>query len=97
MLTIVVLALASKSSLAQEVCHWECEVFDCDYYADYCDYDCYEVCYPYLSNLVKFGHSHAHTSPSRKSSNLGLSGATKGGQREQAAAKPRNRENFHGK
>lgn len=30
-----------------EECRWECEVIYCDYYYDYCDYDCHEVCYPY--------------------------------------------------
>lgn len=32
-----------------EDCHYECSVAHCDYYDDYCDYDCYEVCYPYRS------------------------------------------------
>lgn len=52
--TIIFLCLAAVLTIqtvsAQypgEYCHWQCDVIYCDYYHDYCDYDCYEVCYPY--------------------------------------------------
>lgn len=35
-----------------EECHWECDIVLCDYYGEHCDYDCYEVCYPYARSLT---------------------------------------------
>lgn len=47
----LVVLIVARLSFAQyypgEDCHTECEIIYCDYYHDYCDYDCYEVCYPY--------------------------------------------------
>lgn len=37
----------AKAQYPGEECRWECAVIYCDYYQDYCDYDCYEVCFPY--------------------------------------------------
>jgi hypothetical protein len=53
--TLVILLVAIfgiKQSLAQfdEICHYECSIQYCDPYTDFCDYDCYEVCYPYRSH-----------------------------------------------
>lgn len=52
LLIIVNISILLTSSIAfgqypGEECRWECEVIYCDYYYDYCDYDCHEVCYPY--------------------------------------------------
>lgn len=48
---LVVLVVATGLALGQyhpgEICHEECEVDYCDYYYNYCEYECYEVCYPY--------------------------------------------------
>lgn len=77
----LVVLLIGKSALAQyhpgEDCHTECEIIYCDYYHDYCDYDCYEVCYPYSpespmrsSSTIKgqqYKTQQAHRSRSGKS------------------------------
>lgn len=79
---LVILVLASELASGQEVCHWECEVVGCDYYADYCDYDCYEVCFPWAR---RFGQASMGTNPSRKS--YQQPSATKGGRLGQNAVK----------
>lgn len=94
MSAIIMLALASELGLAQEVCHWECEVIDCDYYIDYCDYDCYEVCYPYASIPVRSGQGHVASSQSKSPQSFGT---IKGGQRNHGAVKSISRKDHHGK
>lgn len=52
---LLVVALWANQSEAQypyEDCHYQCDVVYCDYYTNYCEYDCYEVCYPYRSSQV---------------------------------------------
>lgn len=48
---LVALIAATGLALGQyhpgEICHEECQVEYCDYYHDYCEYECYDVCYPY--------------------------------------------------
>lgn len=50
-LLIVVLLLAGQSESQfppHEECYWECGVEVCNYYEDYCNYECHEICYPLL-------------------------------------------------
>lgn len=60
---LLVISFMSGSSFAQydEECSYECTIVYCDHYADYCDYDCYEVCF-------SFRYSDATHSPSRAGS-----------------------------
>lgn len=68
LVALVVLAGTASLVAAQypyEDCHWDCEIEYCDYYGDHCDYDCYEVCYPYrhmrqqfLKDMKKFNHGY---------------------------------------
>lgn len=46
---VVIMGFMSGISYAQydEECHYECATTYCDLFDYYCDYDCYEVCYPY--------------------------------------------------
>lgn len=50
-LVTVILLAVPKETYAQYIdeCYYECNIVHCNYYG-YCDYDCYEVCYPYRSN-----------------------------------------------
>lgn len=45
-------------------CYWDCEIIYCDYYHEHCDYDCYEVCYPYrtATNLARITQNQMPTS-----------------------------------
>lgn len=54
LLIAVLVTIYSNSNTANaqypdEICHWQCDIIDCDDYDGHCDYDCYEVCYPYRS------------------------------------------------
>lgn len=56
LLVVLVLLWANTVALAQydEDCEYECTIVYCDLYGGYCDYDCYEVCYPYrYSSLMQ--------------------------------------------
>lgn len=47
------LVAITRAQYPLEECHWECEIIHCDYYGDHCDYDCYEVCYPYARSMAR--------------------------------------------
>ena len=93
LLTLSLMFLASFCSVAQwanEECHYECEPTYCEFWDDFCEYDCHEICFPYLRSASerKFSQQSPEAAAVAAAPLQSLSQAIKGSQRHRAVFAP---------